>query len=82
MTDQPNAPQIADKATLATSAVRAHITVALRAVADPDTTVTHPDNGPITVTAYGRTIQITTTDITDGPNRCTMHGLWCGCPNT
>ncbi|MEU7787685.1 hypothetical protein [Amycolatopsis sp. NPDC049159] len=69
MTDQPHAPKIASKATLASAAVRAHIAVALRdalaAVADPDTTVTHPDGGPITVTAYGRTIQITTTDITD-----------------
>ncbi|MFJ1765083.1 hypothetical protein ACIOD2_32480 [Amycolatopsis sp. NPDC088138] len=67
MTDQPYAPQIADKATLAISAVRAHITVALRNVADRGTAVTLPDNnnGPITVTAYGRTIQITTQDITD-----------------
>lgn len=66
MTDQPNAPQIADKATLAIAAVRAHITVALRDVADPNTAVTLPDNGgPITVQAYGRTIEITTQDITD-----------------
>jgi len=66
MTEQPNAPKMADTATLAASAVRAHITVALRDVADPNTTVTLPDGGgPITVTAYGRTIQITTQDITD-----------------
>lgn len=65
MTEQPYAPQIASKSTLATTAVRAHIHVALRNVADPHTGVTLPDGGPITVTAYGRTIQITTRDITD-----------------
>ena len=36
MTDQPNAPQRASIATLATSAVRAHITVALRNLVDPE----------------------------------------------
>lgn len=75
MTNQPTAPQQADKATLATRVVRAHIYVAIRDnVADDPSTVTLPDNGgPITVTAYGRTIQITTRDITDqtdgGPGR-------------
>jgi hypothetical protein len=83
MSNQPDTPQ-ADKAALAIGAVRAHIYVAVRDnVADDPAAVTLPDGGgPITVTAYGRTIQITTQDITDGPNRCTMHGLWCGCPNT
>ncbi|WP_410633350.1 hypothetical protein [Amycolatopsis sp. cmx-4-83] len=66
MTDQPYAPPIASKATIATNAVRAHVYVALKNVADVDTTVTYPDGGgPLTVTAYGHTIQITTTDITD-----------------
>lgn len=64
MTEQPNAPQIASKATLAIKAVRAHIAVALCDLAD-DISVIHPDDGPLTVTVYGRTIQITTQDITD-----------------
>jgi hypothetical protein len=62
MIDQPNAPQQASKSTLATTTVRAHITEALRHLADD---VTLPDGGPITVTVYGRTIQITAQDITD-----------------
>lgn len=65
MTNQPYAPPIASKATLASGAVRSNITVALRGVADPGTTVTLPDDGPILVTTFGRTFQVTTTDITD-----------------
>ncbi len=64
MTDQPNAPKQASTATFAIKAIRAHVAVALRAVTH--IAVTLPDDGgPITVTAYGRTIQITTQDITD-----------------
>jgi hypothetical protein len=68
MTDQPHAPQQASKSsksTLATTTVRAHITLALRDIADHGTGATLPDGGPITVTVYGRTIEITTRDVTD-----------------
>lgn len=69
MIDQPNAPRQASASTLATTTVRAHITLALRDVADLGTGVTLPDGGPITATVYGRTIEITTRDITDQPNK-------------
>jgi len=65
MTSQPNAPQRASKSDFVTSATRAHLAVALRDLADPGTKVIHPDGGPLTVTVYGRTIQITAQDITD-----------------
>lgn len=65
MTDQPHAPQQASKSDFATNTTRAHIAVALRDLVDPDTKVDHPDGGPITITAYGRTIQVTIQDITD-----------------
>lgn len=65
MTSQPNAPQQASKSDFTLNATRAHLAVALRDLADPGTTVSHPDGGPITITAYGRTIQVTVQDITD-----------------
>lgn len=70
MTEQPYAPPMASKAALASNAVRSHIYIAIRdalqRVSDEPAHVTLPDDGgPITVTAYGRVIQITTTDITD-----------------
>lgn len=65
MTEQPNAPQQASKSTLATSAVRAHITVALRNLVD-ENDITVVDGGDsIYVRTYGRMIEITTKDITD-----------------
>lgn len=65
MADQPNAPKMASKATLAMHAVRSNMFVAGKAVADQDTKVTMPDDGPITVTAFGRTFQVTVTDVTN-----------------
>jgi hypothetical protein len=62
---QPNAPQQASKSDFTVNATCAHVALALRDLVDPGTTVNHPDDGPITITAFGRTIQVTIQDITD-----------------
>lgn len=63
MTDQPTNP--ADTTKLGQSATRAHIIVALRNLIDDPADLTVVDGGPITLRKYGRTIEITTRDVTD-----------------